>query len=243
MTTRFDRKVYFDAVRASLFSGSMTQQQVDGQNAILDAWENPLVQKRDPDLRWLGYMLATTFHETAQTMQPIEEYGEGAGHPYGVPDAETGQTYYGRGFVQLTWRDNYQRATDELGLAGDDDLVWHAGQALNLVIAAKVMFIGMYQGWFRGSKLSDFFNETDNDAVGARDIINGDVSTIGPKVADYHFAFMDALEAARVTPALRPKPGFGTVHVNIQSDPGVAVSVAVNGEVILHARMGDAAPA
>ena len=52
------------------------------------------------DTRWLAYMLATTFHETAYQMWPIEEYGKGSGRYYGTPDPETGETDYGRGFVQ-----------------------------------------------------------------------------------------------------------------------------------------------
>src|SRR5262245_47664065 len=115
-----DRKVYFDSIRASLF-GSMSQSQVDGQNVMLDAWESKRVQTYRPDLRWLAYVLATTYHETAQTMQPIEEYGKGKGQPYGVPDKETGQTYYGRGFCQLTWRDNYAKAAYELELVDTPD--------------------------------------------------------------------------------------------------------------------------
>ena len=95
MSTQFARKVYFDAVRESLFNGSMDQQQVNGQEIILDRWEaNPPTD----DLRFLAYMLATTFWETARTMQPIAEFGKGKGHSYGVPDKQTGQTYYGRGF-------------------------------------------------------------------------------------------------------------------------------------------------
>ena len=46
-----DRKIYFDNVRISPFGGYLTQQQVDGQNMILDRWEY------DPatvDLRWLA---------------------------------------------------------------------------------------------------------------------------------------------------------------------------------------------
>jgi hypothetical protein len=111
MTKLFDRDVFFGAVRGSLFHGSMTQRQVDGMNAILDAWEeNP----RSDDLRWLAYPLATTAHETGFAMWPIEEYGRGEGMSYGQQDPETGQTYYGRGFVQLTWRENYARADKEL---------------------------------------------------------------------------------------------------------------------------------
>src|SRR5262245_4181357 len=125
----FDRKIYFDSVRASMFGGSMTQDQVDGQNFILAMWEQ--YAPPDWDLRYLAYMLATTFHETAKTMLPIEEYGKGSGHDYGVPDPETGQAYYGRGFVQLTWKDNYCRATQELDLHDTKDLEWHAECALD----------------------------------------------------------------------------------------------------------------
>ena len=32
------------------------------------------------DIRWLAYMMATAKHEVANTWQPIEEYGKGAGH-------------------------------------------------------------------------------------------------------------------------------------------------------------------
>src|ERR1017187_3559067 len=59
------------------------------------------------DPRHAAYMLATSRHETAGTYRPIEEYGKGEGHKYGIPD-RNGNTYYGRGFVQLTWADNYK---------------------------------------------------------------------------------------------------------------------------------------
>src|SRR3954469_12886143 len=103
----FDRQVFFDLVRDDPFDDEMTQDQVDGMEAILDIWE---AFRPDGDRRWLGYCLATTYHETASEMQPIEEYGEGEGQSYGAIDPETGFAYFGRGFVQLTWRDNYARA-------------------------------------------------------------------------------------------------------------------------------------
>jgi putative chitinase len=202
---KFDRKIFFDAVRVHPFGGSLTQGQVDGMEAILARWE---ASPTSDDLRHLGYPLATTYHETGQEMQPIEEYGQGEGHEYGEPDPETGQTYYGRGFVQLTWRDNYAKATQELGLAGDDDLEWHADRALDPVIAAEVMFVGMTDGWFRsGHTLARYFNDDTDDAFNAREIINGDKDTvpawsdhesIGALVAGYHADFMGALEASRI---------------------------------------------
>src|SRR4029077_13530241 len=93
----FDRTAYFDQVRASLFAGVLSQQQVDGQNDIIDVWET--LPERFPylklDLRWLAYMLATTYHETSQEMWPIEEYGKGAGAAYGAPASGPGKIIFG----------------------------------------------------------------------------------------------------------------------------------------------------
>ncbi len=47
--------------------------QMQGMNAILDRWEEEGLY----DARHLAYMYATVYHETARTMQPIEEYGKG----------------------------------------------------------------------------------------------------------------------------------------------------------------------
>lgn len=138
-------------------------------------------------------------------MLPISECGYGAGRPYGVPDPETGQTYYGRGFVQLTWRDNYARADQELGLAAAESLEWHADTALRPPIAAAVMFTGMAKGWFCGDTLADHFNDHEDDRYNARDIINGDKAvmpswsdgvSIGNLIEGYHEAFLAALVAA-----------------------------------------------
>jgi len=222
----FDRTVYFDSVRASLFAGGMSQQQVDGQNAILDGWE--AVPSMD-DLRWLAYMLATVYHECAKTMWPIEEYGKGAGMKYGKPDPETGQTYYGRGFVQLTWRDNYARATAKLGLTGDRDIEWHADRALDLDIASAVMFGGMSEGWFTGKHLGQYFSDSKDDPVNARAIINNDVSKMGQTVAGYHRKFLTALTAAR-----RDEPELeAEAEAEADDDDGVIIDISLPAGVSL----------
>jgi GH25 family lysozyme M1 (1,4-beta-N-acetylmuramidase) len=200
---RFHRQTYFDCVREHPFPGYLTQAQVDGQDAILARWE---AEPIGGDLRHLAYALATTMHETGATMQPIEEYGKGQGHSYGVRDPQTGQTYYGRGFVQLTWRENYANATHELGLSGGDDLEWHAERALDLKIAGDVMFRGMAEAWFRPPhSLGKYFNATTDDAYNAREIINADKTivpswsggvSIGKLIKAYHEDFLAALTAA-----------------------------------------------
>jgi predicted chitinase len=161
-----NRAFFFTQVRRTMFSNNLKQSQVDGINAILDGWEAKYPTSDD---RWLAYALATTYHETDQHMQPIEEYGKGRGMPYGKPDPTTGQVYYGRGFVQLTWERNYKTMSDLLGV----DFVDHPELALDLDNATNIMFIGMIKGLFTGKSLANYFNSTTEDWVNARRIING----------------------------------------------------------------------
>jgi putative chitinase len=229
----FNRKLYFDSVRDSLFYGKMSQQQVDGQEYILDTWEDTRPEK---DTRWLAYCLATTIHETASTMAPIEEYGKGKGQPYGIPDEKTGETYYGRGFVQLTWKENYAKMTpivDQLFQSQAIDLVKSPAQALEPHIAAAVMFEGMERGSFRsGQTLARYFDDDTNDAYGAREIINGDKKTvpswsngvsIGELIKSYHEKFLDALLAAYE--AAPPAPPVPMTTIEIIVPEGVEVVV------------------
>ena len=91
---------------------------------------------------------ATTYHETDQHMQPINEYGKGRGMPYGKADPTTGQVYYGRGFVQLTWERNYETMSDLLGI----DFVHHPDLALELDNATNIMFLASSRGCSRASR-------------------------------------------------------------------------------------------
>jgi hypothetical protein len=188
----FDRDVYFDHVRETLFDGALTQQQVDGQSVILAVWEYQAGGTPMTDIRWLAYMLATVYHECAGKMWPIEEIGEGSGRDYGTPDPETGQTYYGRGFVQLTWKENYDRASAALALIDDRDLVQHPQLALDSLIAARILFRGMAEGWFTGKRLGAYFNVDTDDPINARRIINGNDQDA--LIASYHAEFLIALE-------------------------------------------------
>jgi hypothetical protein len=232
MATLFDRRVFFDSVRHSLFGGSLKQSQVDGMNFKLDQWEDhPL----SDDLRWLAYCFATSYWETARTMWPIEEIGKGKGHSYGKPD-ENGQTYYGRGDVQLTHKTNYQKATDKLGLTGtENDLVLYPVKALDPKISADVMYKGMSEGWFTGKALKRYFSSHINDPVAARAIINSDVAKNGKKIAAIHADFLEALQAASEVgePVPPTVEDVGVVHLNIQASPGVSVSVALNGVILV----------
>lgn len=189
-----NRKHFFDSIKSSLFH-SFTQPQVDGINAILDYWEDNGFY----DGRHLAYIFATIYHETAKTMQPIEEYGKGKNRPYGKKLKHSGvaytlpdKIYYGRGLVQLTWYENYQLMGRLLGY----DLLTHPELACQMKIAIEILFEGMMQGSssfgdFTGKCLEQYFNDEKEDPIGARKIING--TDKADLIAGYYKIFLKAL--------------------------------------------------
>ncbi|MEO1159767.1 MAG: glycoside hydrolase family 19 protein [Pseudomonadota bacterium] len=177
---------FFDAVRSSLFRGRLTTSQVEGMEFILEQWN----ETGFTDRQWLAYALATAFVETAYTMQPIREYGRGRGKKYGKPDPVTGQTYYGRGYVQLTWKFNYETASRSL----DIDFVKHPDLVMEPHNAAFIMFQGMKDGWFTGRGFADYINSKQRDYWNARRIING--TDRAGEIAGYALKFEAALVAA-----------------------------------------------
>jgi len=196
----YEREFFFETVRGSPFGGSLTQRQVDGMNYLLSVWEDKFEENAgDQSTPWLAYCLATTFHETAQKMVPIEEYGEGSGHVYGKPTGPYEQCYYGRGHVQLTWLENYQKAQGILSDKYDyyAPLVQYPHRMLEDTPSALVLFDGMITGWFTGNGLPQFFNENEEDPIGARTVVIGhDKDVI---IADYYWSFKAALKPVTLT--------------------------------------------
>ncbi|MEK1891962.1 MAG: hypothetical protein AAAB20_01460 [Rhizobium sp.] len=92
---------FYDVLRSSaLFPHGLSQAQVNGINALLAAAGGLAVGET-------AYILATAYHETATTMQPIAEYGKGRGRKYGLPGRNGGQIQAGAvvasgfGFIDL----------------------------------------------------------------------------------------------------------------------------------------------
>lgn len=182
-----NRERFFDSVRTSLFGGSLKQSQVDGCNVILDYYEqNPEVCDQLPQL---AYILATTFHETAKTMSPIEEYGKGKGKPYGNPDPQTGKCYFGRGYVQLTWKDNYVKMDKKLCM--DNKLVVYPELVMDYHTALEILFKGSMDGDFTGVGIPKYINGDKCDFTNARRVING--TDKADLIAGYAQKFLKAL--------------------------------------------------
>ena len=203
----FDPKIFFDAVRGTkqnpgILGPTLSPEEVGGSNAIVAACEGWPVS-------WTAYALATAYHETAGTMQPIKEIGSynyfmGRYDPSGKKPAlarDLGNTqvgdgakFAGRGYVQLTGRRNYSKATSELGV----DLVAAPDRAMEPEIAAQIMRHGMAEGWFTSVELPDLLpmrgQALQGQFVKARKIINGTDRAL--LIAGYALEFQAALWAA-----------------------------------------------
>ena len=174
----------FNILRDNL--GRLNQSQVDQINFLVSEFD------KDKSISYpqAAYMLATTWHETATTMLPIEEYGKGKGRTYGTWFKNSlgklysfidglkkvaylfddyPHLYYGRGYVQLTWWANYDKASNKLGY----DYTQNPDLVMKKEHAVKILITGMKEGWFTGRKLSDYISGNKKDYVNARRIING----------------------------------------------------------------------
>lgn len=201
-----DRKNFFDTVRETLFDGSMNQGQVHGMEAMLREWE----AQKLTDLRWLAYILATAYHETARTMQPIAEFGKGKGYDYGkklkmgagkgkrIPYSLPDKLYYGRGHTQNTWYENYQRLTKAAATQGKNwDFLNNPELLLQMEPSIWATYFAMQVGLYTGKKLKDYFNDTKEDWINARKIINGlDKAQL---ISGYGKKFMAGLRAVRLS--------------------------------------------
>ena len=113
--------------------------------------------------------------------------------PYGEPAGPNYQVYYGRGHVQITWLENYQKGekflAERYGIAVPMSRYPH--RMLEDEPSALVLYDGMIEGWFTGVGLPDFFNETTEDPYNARKIVNAlDKAEL---IADYYASFKAAL--------------------------------------------------
>lgn len=113
----------------------------------------------------MAYVLATAYWETGRSMLPIKEMG---GEKY--LRSKKYYPYFGRGYVQLTWDYNYEKAGNKIGV---NLMGANKDKALDPIIAADICIHGMVEGWFTGKKLLDYITLSKSDFVNARKIING----------------------------------------------------------------------
>lgn len=207
MALKMDHAVFFAQVRRNLFGGSLTQSQVEGMDHTLAEFE----VRGSGDRRHLAYIMATDYHETGRRMQPVREgfakddagaraavaklYRDGKIKTNYAAPGSYGNSFYGRGDVQLTHEANYKKLGDILGI----DLVKYPDSALDPFISKRILVEGMLRGAsnrgdFTKYALEDFISGAKCDYLGARKVVNG--TDKAALIASYASAFESALITA-----------------------------------------------
>lgn len=122
--------------------------------------------------RQVAYILATAQHETRDFTAPEEDFGRQQARRLGY---RGGEEYFGRGYVHLTHKDNYERMDRLLGLNGA--LVRDPDLAKDPEVAARIMVVGMRDGAFTGRRLDRYIDADTNDLYNARRTVNGVTSS------------------------------------------------------------------
>jgi hypothetical protein len=147
------------------------------------------------DVRHVAYLFATIQHETAGTFEPIKEYRAGIGSDGRANQDRYWKTNaYGRGYVQLTWADNYRKMSKRIGVPA---LATNFDLALQADTAYKIASTGMREGLFTGHDLDDHINGSKCDYRNARKIINrlDKAAKIAAMAVQWEARLRDASEA------------------------------------------------
>lgn len=155
-----------------------------------------------------AYVLATIKWETADTFEPITEYGTKK-----YLKSKKYWPFIGRGYVQLTWKSNYEA----FGKALKIDLVGNPVLANKREIAWKILELGMTDDYelqtnikivdpnFTSKTLEDYFNNK-CDYLNARNIINPkDYKSYKP-IADIAEKFYSCLTYSIIDDRIVPNP-------------------------------------
>jgi hypothetical protein len=99
--------------------------------------------------------------------------------------------YKGRGYIQVTGKNNYDHWANELGV----NLIDNPDVAASPDIAAQIAVEGLDKGSFTGVSLYNFVNPSGTDFLNARKTVNG--LDAAEKIAGLASGFASALAGCR----------------------------------------------
>lgn len=181
-----NKEKFYNVIRPHV---NLTTQNVMGMDRVLE-----YLELKEDNLRQAAYIIATAWWETAQTMHPVKE-------AYWLSESWRKKNlryypYYGRGYVQITWKENYKKASDYFGV----DFVNHPDLVMEPEYALPILTVGMNEGWFTGKDLDDYIDNLDEDSnhefqeyKNARRIVNG--TDKAQKIAELAVVFEKGLRA------------------------------------------------
>lgn len=151
-------------IQALKNSFSLTGVQIANAALIINKFQ----KYGDEDPRKLGYILATAYHESKFYTVSEQRAAPGT-ETYKRQENYWNSGYYGRGFVQLTFFENYSKFSKILNI----DLVNNPDLALEENVAAFILVFGMMNGSFTGKRLADYIQYKKADYANARRVVNG----------------------------------------------------------------------
>jgi predicted chitinase len=227
---------YSELRKAKVFGKSLTSDQVKGIEGILGAFET----HGDGNPKILAYALATAYHETGTRMVPVREGfartdagarravnnlakkrgPKSAVAKYAQPTGPYNHVYYGRGYVQLTWLDNYRESSVDAGV----DLVKNPDAMLDPEISARVLIRGLMDGRWngKGKGIAYYLPESgDDDIRNARRTVN--ITDKWDDIGEYYKEFLNAIQkSGTVSEPVFKSPERPTESVQEEIDAVVA---------------------
>jgi putative chitinase len=190
---------------SSVLGPKITSGEFQGCEVLLNASAND-----NFPLAWVAYVLATAYHETRGTMQPVKEaywlskeaaeryffrmYDIGGARPAKAKELGNllpgdGVKYAGRGYPQVTGKRNYAELSKALGI----DLIGNPDLLMQDEIAAQATVFAMRTGLFTGKSLGGILPAgrpaTQDEFRRARPIVNG--TDKDDEIAEFAMVFQE----------------------------------------------------
>ena len=187
-----NRTFFFESYKKE-YSELLTETKLDLEIIFKGIEKYETCKSKPFSLKQIAYILATIKHETSNYKPVIESFWSSKANrekyyeemydpilgknetrkQMAINNGNTtqgdGVKYAGKGYVQITWKKNYQKAKEKFGVdfVTDPDLAIVPSHAINIAL------YGLDSGMFTGKSIHDYIINDKCDYYNARRVING----------------------------------------------------------------------